>query len=275
MKTILVKSIGTYINILSYVHAPYATNRALHLFTKPRGGKVNPNQLEFLSTAQQEQLQFEDYPVMTYRWKGNRKTILLIHGWESNSARWKNLIYNLKKKNYNIVAVDAPAHGQSGGKYFNALLYAEFINIAVQRYNPEVIIGHSVGGMASVFFQYKYQWPQLEKMVLLGSPSEFKDVMKRYTDMLGYNQRIITKLESSLVTKFGQDAEDFSTARFVKQINSEALIIHDQHDHIIPYADAVSIQKSFRNSRLITTDGLGHSLIDDSVVNHIYTFLEA
>ncbi|WP_027126082.1 alpha/beta hydrolase [Gelidibacter mesophilus] len=272
---LLIKIIGTYYNALSYVSKPYAADKALNLFTKPRAGKISEEQSDFLHTAFQEELNYEKYHIMTYRWLGKKQTILLTHGWESNSARWKKLILELKKRGHNVVALDAPAHGRSGGRVFNAMLYAEFINVAAKRFSPDIIIGHSVGGMASAFFQHKYQFAKIKKIILLGSPSEFQDVIKRYTDMLGYNQRIVSQLQHTIIERFGNTADSFSTAKFLATIESEGLIIHDQDDRIIPYNDALLIKDSFKNSHLITTKGLGHSLSDESVANHIYAFIDA
>ncbi len=58
------------------------------------------------------------------------------------------------------------------------------------------MIGHSVGGMASVFYQNKYQSKNLKKMVLLGAPSEFKTILKSYTDLLNYNEKVVRSLAS-------------------------------------------------------------------------------
>ena len=275
MKEIVVKLVGNYINMLSYVSKPYAANKAMYLFMKPRAGKINEQQSDFLDTAYQEELKYENHRIMTYRWLGAKQTILLTHGWESNSARWKKLILELKKKGFNIVAVDAPAHGRSGSNVFDAILYAEFINVAAKRFSPEIIIGHSVGGMSSAYFQHKYQFNDLKKIILLGSPSEFQDVFKRYTDMLGYNQRLVSQLQHSIIERFGSHGDTFSTAKFLATIKSEGLIIHDQDDRIIPYNDALLLKNSFKNSQLITTKGMGHSLMDASVAEHIYAFIEA
>src|SRR5690554_2838895 len=166
MKEVLIKLIGSYYNMLSYVSKPYAADKAMYLFTTPRAGRINEEQSDFLHTAYQEELKYKHYPIMTYRWLGKKQTILLTHGWESNAARWKNLILDLKKKGFNVIALDAPAHGKSGGRAFDAMLYAEFINVVAQRFSPDVIIGHSVGGMASAYFQHKYQFDKLKKIVL-------------------------------------------------------------------------------------------------------------
>lgn len=275
MSTIIVKSVGLFYNLLSYVSKSYAANKALYLFTKPRKGRITEAQSDFLHTAFQEELAFEKYPVMAYRWLGKGQTILLVHGWESNAARWKPLILQLKEKGFNVIALDAPAHGNSGSRTFNALLYSEFIHVVASRFNPDIIIGHSVGGMASVFFQHKYQFKTIQKIILLGAPSEFTGVIKRYTDMLGYNQRITSKLEATIIERFGNHPESFSTAKYLETIDTKGLIIHDEDDKIIPYDDALLIKNSFKNSKLITTKGLGHSLNHESVTTHIHEFIDA
>lgn len=273
MKELLIKCIGSYYNFLSYVSKPYAADKALYLFMKPRAGRLNEEQSDFLSTAFQEELTYDGHHIMTYRWIGTGQTIMLTHGWESNSARWKRLILDLNKKGYNVIALDAPGHGKSGSKIFNAVIYAEFINVVAKRFSPNIIVGHSVGGMAAALFQNKYQLASVKKIILLGAPSEFQDVMKRYTDMLGYNHRIVSQLQHTIHERFGNTAESFSTARFLETIASEGLIIHDEDDGIIPYNDALLLKNSFKNSRLITTKGLGHSLNDASVADYIYTFI--
>lgn len=274
MKSTLIFFIGKFYNALSYISKTYAANKAIKLFTKPRKGKLTEMQNEFLETAFQEELKYNQFPIMTYRWLGKKETILLVHGWESNSARWKNLIINLKEKGYNVIALDAPAHGKSGSKLFNALLYSEFINVVANHFKPSIIVGHSVGGMASVFFQYKYQMQSVQKLILLGAPSEFKDVFKRYTDMMGYNKSLTRHLDVVITNRFGNKPEEFSAAKYIRELNSKGLIIHDEMDNIIPYSDALLLKNNFKNSTLITTNGLGHSLDHETVNNHIYKFIE-
>jgi len=275
LKTLLIAIIGTSLNFLSLFSKRYAANKAIFFFSTPRKGKINREQDEFLGTAFQEELQFENYPIMTYRWLGKKETILLVHGWESNSARWKTMILKLNQKGYNVVALDAPAHGHSGSKDFNAIKYSEFIQVAIKRFNPKIIIAHSVGGMASVFCLKKYNIKTIHKLVLIGAPSEFSDVFKRYTDMMGYNQCIIQQINAIVIERFGVPPDSFSTSKFLEHVETRGLIIHDENDPIIPYSDALEIKDSFKNSNLITTKGMGHSLNNETVASHIYDFIEA
>lgn len=273
MKRLLIKIVGFYINILSVFSSKYAAKKALNLFSTPRKGKITALQSSFLNTTLKEELSYNDYTIMTYRWLGKNKTILLVHGWESNSARWQKLLIPLQKLNYNIIALDAPAHGDSGGEFFNALLYAEFINVVVKKFNPSIFIAHSVGGMATVFSYYEYRFATIKKMILLGAPSELKDVFKRYTEMMSYNIIIEKQITQLIIERFGKPPKDYSTARFLKTAPFEGLIIHDEKDPIIPYSDAVLINNSFKNSTLITTQNLRHSLKNDEVITYIVDFI--
>jgi pimeloyl-ACP methyl ester carboxylesterase len=275
MEKYIIKLIGSYLNVLSFVSADYAANKALHIFSTPRKGRLKPKHEDFLNSAVKEQLRYEDLNIMTYHWQGDKDTILLVHGWESNAARWRHKIERFLKEGYNIVALDAPGHGASDSKLFNALLYAEFINIVAQKHQPDIVIGHSVGGMASIFFQQKYQLESIQKLVLLGAPSEFSGVPKSYIQLLGYNKKVEKQLDKIIIERFGAAPSDFSTSKYAQTIEAQSLIIHDTEDAIIPYSDATLINQGLKNSRMISTKGLGHSLNDDSVSNHILEFLKA
>jgi pimeloyl-ACP methyl ester carboxylesterase len=273
MKQILIKSIGFFFNFLSFFSSKYVAKKALYLFSTPRKGIVTKPQSNFLDTAIKDLLLYDNLKIMIYHWQGSKETILLAHGWESNTARWKKTIKALQKLNYNIIALDAPAHGNSGGKQFNALLYSECINVVVKKFNPSIFIGHSVGGMATVFSYHQYKFETIEKMVLLGTPSELKDVFKRYVLMMSYNKRIETQINEITFKRFGKYPKEFSTAKFLMDATFEGLIIHDKKDPIIPYNEALLIHKKFKNSALVTTQDLGHSLVSNDVINHIINFI--
>ena len=270
---ILYKTIGFIINILSFISPKLAGKIALTLFSKPLRGRIREADFDFLDTSFKEELNYEEYGVMTYRWIGKNKTILLAHGWESNSARWKPLIEHLKNLNYTVIAVDAPAHGRSGSKQFSTILYSEFINVAVKKFNPDFIIGHSAGGMATIFYQHKYPNLKLEKLVLLGAPSNYSGVFKRYIKMMSYNSIIQRQIEKLVLQKHGHLPAYFSAAEFAENIIIPGLIIHDEQDKVIPYQDAKHFEEKYNNARLISTQGLGHSLNSETVYEHINAFI--
>lgn len=268
------KTVGALLNASSIISSKYAAARALSLFATPRKGLVNRYQKQFLNSSNKLKLSYNGFSIMTYHWEGTNKTVLLSHGWESNASRWKKLIELLKEEKFNIIALDAPAHGNSDSKQFNAILYSEFINIVSKKFKPEIIIGHSVGGMASVFYQNKYKSQNLKKLVLLGAPSEFETILKSYTSLLSYNDKVVKSLNKLIENTFGAPPSEFSTAKFSQSLNGvQGLIIHDKNDKIISYNDAELIHKNFANSQLIATIGYGHSLNNQEVYNHIVEFI--
>ena len=274
MKSLLPKIVGALINFIGVFNTAYASKLALKLFSKPRNGQLTPHAITFLDTATSKTtLYYDNLPIQTYQWEGSKETVLLAHGWESNSGRWRHKIKKLHKEGYNIIALDGPAHGGSGSDTFNAILYAEFINVVSQKFKPTAYIGHSVGGMAVVIFLRKQTHHTAEKIVLLGAPSGFKGIMKRYKEMMSYSQKISKGIDKQIEFKFGHPPEYFSTADFVKNIDTKGLLFHDKNDPVIPYQDGLDIEAQFKNAKLISTEGLGHSLKGNFVSDELIQFL--
>ena len=273
MEKYLPRIIGGTINFTSYISTRFAAKLALDLFSMPKKGKIKPVEAEYLKSATQDLVYFENLSIKTYNWIGDKETILLAHGWESNSFRWMDLIEILRSLNYNVIALDAPAHGDSGGKLFNALLYSECINMVAKKYNVQTIVGHSVGGMASVFFQHKYQLKSIERLILLGAPADFIGVFNRYENMMGYNKRVSKALENHVLKHYNHLPEYFSPAVFSKEIKAKGLIIHDKKDRVIPYKDGLKFKQNYANSEFIATKGFGHGLKSEKVYQHIIDFL--
>ncbi|GGI58223.1 alpha/beta fold hydrolase [Winogradskyella haliclonae] len=273
MSSFVIKSIGNALNTASYISSKYASDKALKLFATPRKGRYNDEQSQIVSSAEKHVLSYNNQDIAVYNWKGKGQTILLSHGWESNASRWSYILDNLKAKDYNIIALDAPAHGKSGSKLFNAILYSEFINVVTEAFQPEVLIGHSVGGMASVFCLHNHEVQSVKKLIILGAPAHFTGVFHRYKQMMGYNRRISNGLDSIVLERFGKTVDYFSAANFTKDFSAKGLIIHDKKDKIIPYEDALLFANRYKNAELITTEGFGHGLKDKSITPKIIEFI--
>ncbi len=275
MNKYIPKIIGAFINFIGFFSSKYAAHLSVTLFSSPKKGKTKSNEAGYLKEAIQEDVLCNDLLIKTYRWSGNKETVLLAHGWESNSYRWKDLISILTKLDYNIIALDAPAHGGSLGKRFDAILYSECIYVVAKKFNTSTIIGHSVGGMATVYSQYNYQMQFIKKLVLLGAPSNFEGVFQRYIDMMGYNKKVSKAMDNYILKKFNYLPEYFSMANFSKNFTAKGLLIHDEKDKIIPFQDGLDYKANYSNSKFISTTGLGHGLKSEIIYNHIISFLDA
>ncbi len=270
----LTKSIGMYINFLSFIYPKKATQIAHILFSNPRKGKFTIDNLpKTLKDAHLESIQDNGDIIQTYIWKGNETVIVLIHGWESNSSRWKKMLPYLKKSGSTIIAIDGPAQGLSSGKEMTVPKYAEFVSIVCQKYQPNYIIGHSMGGKTCLYYQYKYQNPNLQKIVLLGAPCEVIIIFQNFIDLLSLNSKISKALVEKYEAFFNIKLEDFNAKVFTKEIAAKGLIVHDVEDKVVLFEEGKKIAQAWKGSEFIETKGLGHKLHDDDLYQKIYQYL--
>jgi len=81
---------------------------------------------------------FEQNKIQGYRWNRNGEKSSII-----NFDRYIKPLVNL---GYCILRFDAPAHGKSSGKMFNALLYRRLINDINDKYGPVTnFLAHLLG----------------------------------------------------------------------------------------------------------------------------------
>ena len=266
---------GSYFNLLATFSKKKATEKAFALFCTPRKGRVIPEQQQFLEQAKSRRIKAMDLELQTYHWQGNKETILLMHGWESNAFRWQNLITYLKNEDYNIVAFDAPAHGHSTGTIFNVPLYTECTKAVIDFYNPKILIGHSVGGMNSLYNQEKYPNEEINKIVTIGSPSRLHDIMVHYQQLLKFNDVVMTGLDDYFMEQFGFRIDEFSTSQFRGHLSKKGLVIHDKEDTIAPFSASEQVHATWKNSKFFKTKGFGHSMHQDEVSHQIMDFIKS
>ena len=79
-----------YLNTLALFDARKAGAIAFQIFCTPRQGRLREKDRAFLDTADDQQdLHVNDLNMRCYHWRGPGDTVLLVHGWESNAARWR------------------------------------------------------------------------------------------------------------------------------------------------------------------------------------------
>jgi pimeloyl-ACP methyl ester carboxylesterase len=264
---------GAYFNGLSYFSKSLAAKNAFDTFCKVRKGKVLPHQASFLDQAKKEKEFVEGHEIQSYHWEGPGATVLLVHGWESNSFRWRNLIRYLRENEFNILAFDAPAHGYSSGEYLHVPLYSECMLHMLRKHRPAHVVAHSVGGMTTLYTQYRYPENSVEKIVTIGAPSEFHEIMEHFRRLLNLNPRVMQALDELVMDRFGFRVREFSASAFARTIDRKGLIFHDKLDTIAPFHASEQVHSQWHGSILVSTEGLGHSMHQDTVNKKIVDFL--
>lgn len=273
-KKIMQKSMGFYFNFLSFVNPKKLKKEGFELFCNPFARKVKPHQLEFLQKGMSDVLDLEEYKIQTYKWGSGSKHILLVHGWASHSFRWKNYIEHLVKNDFTVYALDAPAHGLSSGKSIHLVLYAKVINAFLEIHSEiKSIVSHSIGGFATTYFLDQYKEHTIEKVVIMGAPGEASDFFDFYKETLGLTTKSLNLIIDEFYNQLGKLPSYFSSAKFAESIMVPALIVHDKNDLATNYHYSIRLNKHWKNSELILTEGLGHDLKSKELVKQVTEFV--
>ncbi|UPQ78108.1 alpha/beta hydrolase [Flavobacterium azooxidireducens] len=273
-KTFSIKLIGLYINLLSYIFPEQATKLAYKFFSEPRDGRLKPESIpEILKQAEIETVSLENYNFPIYKWKGNETKILLVHGWESNASRWEPMFPYLQKSGATILAIDGPAHGLSSGVECNVPQYADFINTVFQKYEPQILIGHSLGGLTCLYFQHQFKAASLQKMVLLGAPSDLEVIIQNYANLLQLNKKVIQLMHTYFLNRFKINPVEFTGTNLASSLSVLGILSHDADDEAVHFGESKKIASGWKNATFIETKGLGHSMHDKALYQQIEKFL--
>ena len=191
---------------------------------------------------------------------GPSRKVLLIHGWESHAGHMSVLADALISMGFDVVALDAPAHGDAEGSATNAIAFAAALLAVSQKLGPfYAIVGHSMGGGAA-FIALADGLP-VEKVVTIASPFLFSDVLHRFAQHIG----LPPKAEKSFVDRVerttGRSWDETRGDVVARTVTQPVLVVHDVEDKEIPMSDALALMQVLHHGQLMQTTGLGHRRI--------------
>jgi pimeloyl-ACP methyl ester carboxylesterase len=274
VQKLIIFLLGNYLNAINLISKKTGGKHAFLLFCYPFPVKLKPIQEKFLDSSERSFTYFEGKKIATYKWGRGPQTILCLHGWQSQTFRWKKYIENLDKEKYTIISIDAPAHGNSEGKIFNVPMYARLVEQMMHENKVTYILAHSLGAFSTMCLFHEKPELALVKVALLGTPGEATEFIDDYARILKTHPRVKENLKDYFMTYAGLESSYYSTIRFAPSQTSEALLIHDTDDKEAPYHHAQEIETLWQNATLFTTTGFGHKLRDISVVDKVVAFFE-
>ncbi len=275
MKNMISKLIGFFLNTLVFV-APWQAGRiGFNIFCHPFRLKLTARQLEFLKSADQFQLDHGGEVIQGYRWGNGSKNILLLHGWQSHTYRWKAYVDAINKDEYAVYAIDAPGHGLSSGGFMTVPLYSEVIRKTILHIGKvHHLVAHSIGSFTAIYTFYKHPELTPDRVMMLASPGEANDFFQFYKKTLSLSSKTLHYIVQHFEKVIGLSPDYFSISRFAQQLSTAALIIHDEDDDETPVENSRIIHRSISGSRLIITKGKGHNLKSKEVVHEVISFME-
>lgn len=205
---------------------------------------------------------------------GQGTPILLMHGWEGRATQMAGFIEPLTRSGFQLIALDAPAHGRSLGQQSNPALFVESMFAAQQSFGPfYAVIGHSMGAGCALYAAL--EGLETQKIVTISGPANFIRVSKRFARFIGMSKTVRDKFVSKVEQTVGIPFEQIDISARGNALMQPTLIVHDHDDSEIPFKDAQLLSSSLPRASLFATQGLGHrkimrsSVMIDTVCNFI------
>lgn len=260
------------LNLLGVVSKKKAAKEAMLIFSTPFR-KVKKAIPPIFEKSELIGFRLHNKKVTGYRWNHpSPKKILILHGFESSAFNFERYIKPMIKLGYEVVAMDAPAHGKSEGKTINLIDYIDTIEETEKRYGPfDAAMAHSFGGIAISMYLEKKKRKERMKLVMIAPATETVTAIDSFFRFLQLNDGIRTEFNKLIHQKTGHWPSYFSISRAAPHLPADILWIHDEDDDMTPLSDTEAIQKAqYPHIRFMITKGLGHRRIyRDNTVSRI------
>jgi hypothetical protein len=227
---------------------------------------------DFYGTAKKYKL---SNGIAAFEWGlSSNPLVLLIHGWNGRGTQLGHFINPLIEKNFRVVALDGPAHGDSPGKQTHVREYADFMIEAQKELGPyKAVISHSFGTGCSVIAVASGL--QAEKLVLIAGPAKYELMIGYYLKRIKLSPISQKYFYKSLAKKTDLNPKDINIGLIGSKTIAKALIIHDKGDKQVQFKAAEDLKKDWPSAELFPTEGLGHyrilksKLVIEKAVNFI------
>ena len=207
-----------------------------------------------------------------------KKYALVCHGYTSKAKHMAGFVNKFHSLGYNVLAVDARAHGDSEGTkigmgWVERFDVIEWIKYIISLEPDAQIILHGVSmGASTVLMASGEELPKNVKAIIAdcGYTSEW-DEFRQEADVLHIPWFPVLNA-SSVISKV-RDGYDFKQASAVEQVKKShipTLFIHGSKDELVPYGMLNELYSAANcEKEILTIQGAGHAL-SSSVAPELY-----
>lgn len=255
-----IRAIRHFFKLLGKASPQIASRVAVRMFLTPTRRPYSSKAKAVLAKAEPLFIHHGSRRLQGYSWGDvNNPTVLLVHGWEANAGAMREFVPPLLAKGYHVIAFDAPAHGKSAGNHLTIYDYSGALQNIGEKFGPiDGIIAHSLGAAAASLLLGREAKLGVKKIVVLGMPANMLSVIQSWGEFIQLPAIVITQMQQRLIDRIGLPIDDQTLTRSIANIAVPALIIHDKNDSLIPYANALALQKQWPTAALAPTQGLDH-----------------
>jgi pimeloyl-ACP methyl ester carboxylesterase len=248
---------------------------ACHLWSRTRRFPESAAGRRIARSAEREILMVDNIPVVVYKW-GEGPVIVFVHGWSGRGSQVAAFVRPLTGAGYQVMAVDAPGHGDTPGDRTNIMECAAVLAAFSAKYGPVYgALTHSFGGMILAYAMN--QGVSIERVVCISAPAHIDYLLESFAQTLDIPDAVSTVMRRLLDRRFPDNvSERISTVVNARNLSAPALIIHDEDDHNVPWQQGKMITDAWPGARFMKTRGLGHGRIlrDRAVVDAAVDFIK-
>ncbi len=264
---------------MSIVAPRLTASYAFKKFMTPRKLRSTPFPKELLQSAAEYYLPYEGKRLKVYSWGFHGPKVLLVHGWESKAATFRNIIPTLLEAGFSVISFDAPAHGNSGGKTLTMPRYAGAIKLICDYHandgGVQYVLGHSFGGLTAAYTLSEYDL-NIQKLVLVSMPTNVKRIIGEFCGFLGFSSTIADKMIDKVESLTEKPIDSFGILNMKDEIKAKSILaIHDTQDRQVSYAHMEEMIANWDKPNYITTSSLGHNktIKNPEIIGRISNFL--
>jgi pimeloyl-ACP methyl ester carboxylesterase len=259
--------------------APQRTvDRAARLFATPfSSSRSRARAANIDEEMRRGEISVANQSIATYVWGDPTRQpyALLVHGWSSFALRFLPWVARLRAAGLAVVTFDQPAHGHSTGKMCTLPDFVSTIRAVGRCYgNPALAIGHSLGGAALTLAQAE-DW-HAERIVVIAPPADMEAAAERFMRFVRLGSHLRERFLNWHERATGINVRDLHVRHHVRALALPCLIVHDLDDLEVPWGEGELYARHWHNSRLLTTQGLGHHRVLDApeVIDATLAFMQ-
>jgi acyl-lipid omega-6 desaturase (Delta-12 desaturase) len=196
-----------------------------------------------------------------YVWGRSGPRVVLVHGWGVDSRSMYGFVKPLTAAGFQVIAFDAPAHGINSGHGTTMTAYVAGIR-AVLDAAGEVwaVIGHSLGGLASVAAINGEIKHAPERLVLISAPCTLAGALPSFAKFWHLDSAVQRGIRHELLIRNGVPIEHWDMRSLARPEPIDTLVVHDHGDTFVPVHEAAKIEAAL-SARVELTQELGHTHI--------------
>ena len=254
------------------IAAKFAT---LVWFTPVRTGSL----LEYLRKGQDSD---EISPIASnesrrLNFSGERKVVLLIHGWGGSSQQFKKISEKITRQGLQILDFDFKAHGFSPGLSTDIVeMTRQLESITKDLPAKFYVVTHSFGLLVASRLARSGKLNP-EKLVAISAPANFDYLLRQFFKKTRFSQSLKSPLVHSIQLRVGNYIKSIDEVEVRKTDfqTEKILLIHDLADKEVTTDQLEIVTSVFSGPERFITTGYGHNRIlrQEVVLNKISDFL--